>query len=114
MLFQEKWKSLYFLNLNSNSNFAGTHVILEKNEKFKFSQFEIEFEFCWHPCYFRKKAKVYFLSIRIRLRILLTPMLFGEKSKSLNFLNSNWNSNFAGTHVFLGKKQKFKFSQFEF
>ena len=52
--------------------------------------------------------------MRIRIRILLTPMLFGEKSKSLNFLKSNSNLNFAGTHAILEKKEKFKFSQFEF
>ena len=46
------------LNPNSNSNFAGTHVILGKKEKFKFSQSEFEFEFCWHLCYFRKKGEV--------------------------------------------------------
>ena len=120
------------LNPNSNSNFPGTHVILGKKEKFKFSQFEFEFqfcctyvilgkkekfkisefefEFCWHTCYSRKKGKVLFFSIRIRIRILLPPMLFKEKRKSLNFLNSNSNSNFAGTHVILGKKEKYKFS----
>ena len=54
------------------------------------------------------------MTIRIRIRILLTPMLFGEKSKSINFLNSNSYSNFADTHVIWGEKQKYKFSQFEF
>ena len=53
-----KSKSLNFLNSNSNANFAGTHVTLGKKQKFKFSQFEFEFEFCVHPCYFRKKGKV--------------------------------------------------------
>ena len=45
MLFEQKWKSLNFHDSNSNLNFAGTHVILEKKEKKKFSQFEFEFEF---------------------------------------------------------------------
>ena len=43
-----------------------------------------------HPCYFRKKRK------------------------SLNFLNSNSNSNFASIHVDFRKKQKFKIFKFEF
>ena len=58
MLFEEKWKSLNFHDSNSNLNFAGTHVILEKKEKKKFSQFEFEFEFPWHRSYFWKKGKV--------------------------------------------------------
>ena len=116
MLFLEKRKSLSFLNSNWNSNFAGTHVILEKKGKFKFSQFQIEFEFCWHPCYFRKNGKFLIFSIRIRIRIpiLLEPKSLYEKMNSLNILNSNSNSNFGATHVNIGKKEKYKFSEFEF
>ena len=58
MLFQEEWKSLNFHDSNSNLNFPGSHVILEKKEKNKFFQLEFEFEFSWHPCYFTKKAKI--------------------------------------------------------
>ena len=102
ILFLEKSKSLNFLYSNSNSNFTGTDIICRKTEKFKFSEFE--FEFCWHSCYFRKKGKVQIFLLRIKIRILLAPMLFLEKRKSSNFLTSNSNSNFASTHVIFGKK----------
>ena len=125
MLLHVKRKSLNILNSNSNLNFSGTHFILGKMENFKFCQFgfefcwhpcyfrklekfrfsQFEFQFCWHPCDFRKEGKVQILSIRIRIRILLASMLFWGKGTSVNFLYSVSNWNFAGTHVFSGKRK---------
>ena len=86
--------------------------MLFNENRFKFSEFE--FEFCWHSCYFRKKGKVQIFLLRIKIRILLAPMLFLEKRKSSNFLTSNSNSNFASTHVILGNNENLKFSVYQF
>ena len=89
-------------------------LFLEKKQKFKYSVFEFEFEFSWNPCYVRKKGKVLVFLLGSRIRILLVPILFMRKGKVLIFSIRIRSRMFAGTHVILGKNEKFKFSVFEF
>ena len=82
------------------------HMIFQqKRENFKFSDFEFEFVFMRHPCYFTKKSKgLNFLNSNSSG----AHVIFKKKRKNLNFLNWNWNSNsnISGTHDILEKKGK--------
>ena len=92
MLFWEKKEKVKIFSIRIRINEAPM-LFQEERESFTFSQLKFEFGFLRHPWYFRKKKKSLKFS-QFEFELMRASMfIVGRKAKSLNFLNSNSNSN---------------------